>query len=309
MRPTPLTATMIGAVALAGIAGISTTSSGDNSAKAETLQINAIIRDFKAHHEVGGHPDFQRFSGSSRVGIVKDQLGEDGVPGLASRFGSRISREYRDSSGLNVRPQFIIDGTIPGTHGLLEPRADARVTSEDSFGSWFRDVPGVNMSTVVPITLAESSPGSGVFVFDSANIDPELNPRFHDLPIQGFFPINGQLHGNYSGYHGGSTNFHFTTEIATQFQYERGEGYVFHFSGDDDVWVFIDGRLVIDLGSVHAEKHQSINLDELPWLQDGRQYDLRIFHAERRTVASNFKMATTIPLRPFANIMVSDAFD
>ncbi len=274
-----------------------------------TITVHAVVRDFKAFNETGGHDDFQRYSGGVRVGMLEEHLGIDGKPVLNCRFGDRLDQDFTDLQYRPVRPQLVIDGTIPGIPGHLVEATEPRVWSHESFASWYRDVPGVNMSTVVPITLAETEPGSGVYVFDSADPDPELNPRFADLPLPGFFPINDMLFGNYAAFDGGSTNFHFTTEIATTFVYDEGAGHVFRFAGDDDLWVFVDGRLVIDLGGVHGPAEQTIDLDALGWLTDGESYALHVFHAERRTAGSNFRIETTIPLVPFPTVLAADAFD
>jgi fibro-slime domain-containing protein len=55
--------------------------------------------------------------------------------------------------------------------------------------------------------------------------------------------------------HGKLHNFFFTTEIHTSFQYQGGE--TFSFTGDDDVWVFID------IGGVHPAENASVRLDSL----------------------------------------------
>ncbi len=249
------------------------------------LPLTAVIRDFKAAEESSGHPDFEAFTGTTRVGLVADRLDEEGKPVLASRFGKQIVKEYTDSRGNPIMPA-MFDTSRGDKAGELREMSDVRITSEESFNQWYRNVPGVNSSKAVTLVLKRVG-NTTRYVFDSAT-DAQW------VPHGGFFPINNNLFGNYKNT---GKNYHFTTELATRFVYNRGAGDTFKFTGDDDVWVFIDGRLVIDLGSLHSKKEQTIELDRLDWLVSGKIYELQIFHAERHTTESNFRIETTLQLR------------
>ncbi|HRI62829.1 MAG TPA: fibro-slime domain-containing protein [Polyangium sp.] len=146
-------------------------------------------------------------------------------------------------------------------------------TGKDNFDQWYRDVPGVNQAIPVEIPLTDA--GGGTYTYSNS----------------AFFPIDGQGFGD----EGLTHNYHFTLELRTQFTYEGGE--IFTFTGDDDLFTFINGKLAIDLGGVHGAMTGTIDLDARAaefGIVKGNKYPLDFFFAERHTSESNFRIDTTI---------------
>lgn len=147
------------------------------------------------------------------------------------------------------------------------------VHSQATFDQWYHDFPNVNKK--LPLTINLTKTGGDVYTYD--------NPAF--------FPIDNQGWGN----EGNNHNFHFTFELHTKFVYNGGE--VFKFTGDDDLWTFINGKLAIDLGGVHGAETDQVDLDAQAnalGIQKGGTYALEVFSAERHTTESHFRIDTTI---------------
>lgn len=167
----------------------------------------------------------------------------------------------RETLGADGKPVYAPAGPTP------------TVSGQASFDQWYRDVAGVNLRVEQAFPLAEDP--SGTFTFDD----------------QDFFPLDGLGFDEQTAGH----NFHFTSEIHATFLYRGGER--FQFDGDDDVWVFVNGRLAVDLGGVHGAEAAMIDFDAQATtlgLTPGQAYAFDVFHAERHTVASTFRMVTTI---------------
>lgn len=144
----------------------------------------------------------------------------------------------------------------------------------ENFYRWFHDDPS-NLSAPLELPLTPSSEDPGTFEY------------VNDF----FFPIDDQLKGNEGRRH----NYHFTLQASTTFQYIGGER--FSFAGDDDMWVFINRRLAINLGGTHRRMSAEVELDTIAdshGLVRGTVYPLHFFFAERHTISSTFTLRTTI---------------
>jgi fibro-slime domain-containing protein len=89
-------------------------------------------------------------------------------------------------------------------------------------------------------------------------------------------------------------NFSFTSETRYWFKYQAGQSYELDFTGDDDVWLFVNKKLAVDLGGIHTPVSGSVTLDATAaakfGLTDGNVYEAAVFQAERQTTGSSYKL-------------------
>lgn len=225
--------------------------------------------------------------GRTGVGVGGGGQGVD--PGGCKQDVRAVVRDFRGFTTIQSEPKHpdfefavaAVTGLVAPVIGgdqkpVYAPPGPTAVTNgPDAFNQWYRNVDGVNIPFEITIPLTRDPNREGVFVYDN----------------DAFFPIDNQGWGDQYQSH----NFDFTTEIHFEFPYRGGE--VFTFRGDDDVWVFVNGHLAIDLGGVHEAETGSVDLDKMAsalGIAIGSSYHMDVFQAERHVIYSTFHIETSL---------------
>lgn len=207
---------------------------------------------------------------------------------------------------------------------LASTCGSAQSTSAANFAQWYAnaDIANVMTRTVTTMTMTK--------VMSTTNYrNPTFGASLFPLDTGGFIASNRESLT-------ASHNFGFTSEIHHWFKFNGGE--ILTFSGDDDVWVYVGGKLALDMGGLHSRQDRTIRLNATGsvdcfagnstsagacatasralGLVVGNVYEMALFHAERHSTGSNFDLtlngfvATKSQCVPFCGngIITTDEF-
>jgi fibro-slime domain-containing protein len=245
-------------------------STGANLDKDGNLIMTGVIHDFNGSNDL---------SGVSSQGRDPDfEMNCNLQPNHSCPYGPYLGIVL-PNLGADHTPAYNNNTNYPFNNGFVR------------FNQWYHDTPGVNKWMNFNITLNKQPPAPPA-------------PTTWKYTNNFFFPIDNKLFcqntPNCSGKDTNTNlihNYGFTYQVHSTFTYQGGE--TFDFTGDDDVWVFINHKLAIDLGGVHGSESASINLDQQKaqlGIVQGGTYDFDFFYAERHTISSDMTITTSIKL-------------
>ena len=142
------------------------------------------------------------------------------------------------------------------------PPEEMSLQSSESFAQWFRTIKGVNKEIKTSIQVRKYM----------------TEPPEYEFYKTAFFPIDNQGFGNDEGDH----NFSFTVESTFYLLYQKNTPITISCKSDDDLWLFVNGKLLIDLGGRHGEEREQITFDAKDYkAQPGDYIEIKLFKADR----------------------------
>jgi fibro-slime domain-containing protein len=232
---------------------------------------------FYDFHSDGTNPEFERpYMAGIHTGMVSVMLGADKKPvlGPSPYLNYGIAKWFRHwQQGDFVVPKYLkqsggeFDAVMTYT-GMITINSD---TSYKNF--------------VIQDSLPFQSGSGSTVILQYSNAD--------------FFPLDGKGFGN----EGKNHNYSFAMEFHDSVPC-IGSGFTLAFSGSDDMWVYINNQLVVDLGGIHPPETVAVALDTVKGLTLGKSYPMDVYYSERHSTASSVIMSWIVTDKPLPKFSI-----
>lgn len=225
-----------------------------------------------------------------------------GVKELNSNlYGSNKYKDATGTNGLNANVCYYGRNTNnKGTLGLV-----TGLSVDYSTVLWSCDQPGF-------FTETNASSESGKTVYK--NYDLEFNRTGNSYTLANVItPTDGKKHSGSDFWPFGDKKYYFGMRYDVTFKLGDYVGDLnYKFKGDDDLWVLLDGRVIIDVGGIHDALEGSADLwKELGYENGARpttfdqknaEHRITVLYMERGAGESNCEMEFTLPNARLLNV-------
>ncbi len=247
----------------------------------DTILIPVTFYDF---HSNGSCPDFNPIVDNDLavMNMVQNDLDSDGLPVRGSKvfYSYYIENWFRSSEAgeqtvTNRKPTYFKPGGGFNNETTVSTNPYVNKQIEDTIAFWH-----IGNGTTIPYGTYEFK-DTAFFRLDNKGFGKEDTWNWNQTQL---------MHDH---------NYSFSMKFEREFIYKNGMS--FRFSGDDDVWVFINNKLALDIGGIHIEVQKNFNLDNIAGqlgLELDKKYTISFFFAERQATSSHIWITTNIISAP-----------
>jgi fibro-slime domain-containing protein len=240
---------------------------------------------------------YRDVTGVNHTTASKLTLWSNGLGAFVNRFGA-------NGEQWALTAQAFFCGNVGSE--LLDPVTNAPIPCTFRFGPTECDTHRAAGEILLSCFIPANNPTAWNAIFQTGVLDG--NPLFFPVDGDPFTPVAERSAATvpppYSGpgnnfpAEAGTPpplhNFHFTSEVHYWFPFDATQTYLLDFLGDDDVWVFVNKHLAVDLGGIHTPVGGTITISAANagtfGMMNGNVYEIEVFQAERQKTSSSYKL-------------------